>query len=303
MEKISFVLPLNRFEESDKLATRAALRHALHVSDPHIDEMIRDAAAHNQFLLNFRCDPSQFAKFLIMRHELGGKNWFADLKARVIDKSAPLQNRRIVDFTIPIRYDAMAPYRIHDDMPQHFVDEQNARRKERSFPERYGAPMNPGRPFGAVKAAGASAYDSSNWTGTVSGRVNAMNPLHNVKADLVIALHDGTIMKSNHEINTSVEEGGFLLVTFKPPVAKTPAELGVAAHALVEALMADVTAENEKLRKLLRRAVSIIKNGVRVMGRMRAGRRGEALANAFGEMPTFMRHGESLVNDTKEIVS
>lgn len=126
MQRVSFVLPLNRFEESDHLATRAALRQALNISDGDIRGMIEDAKNHRQFVINFRVEPDVFAKFLIVRNDLGSRNLFAELKARIIDMDAPVQNRRIVDFTLP----GEGAFRIHDDMPQEWLDRNNERRAQ-----------------------------------------------------------------------------------------------------------------------------------------------------------------------------
>lgn len=273
MEKVAFVLPLNRFEENDKLATRAALRHALGVNDAGIDAMIRDANAHGQFLINFRCDPSQFTKFLIMRHELGGKNWFADLKARVVDKDAPMKNRRIVDFTMHGR-DSTEPFRIRDDFPQSFVDDANARRKARSFGARYsmgagygGSPFPPGDIYAHVAKGIWPPNLKGSLDGPPLGDRNYTLSVEAMAADMVIALYDGTVLRSKHDMNASVEEGGLLLVKFKEPPAKSDREIGVAAHALVDALMADVKAENVKLRDMLRRVTNKLDHFVKNFGR------------------------------------
>jgi hypothetical protein len=291
VEKIAFVLPLNRFEENDKLATRAALRHALGVNDAGIDAMIRDANAHGQFLINFRCDSSQFTKFLIMRHELGGKNWFADLKARVLDNEAPMKNKRIVDFTMSVKPDSTYPFRIRDDFPQHFVDQTNERRKERSFGARYSM----GAGYGGSPVWGGDIYErvaKGIWPGSGTPHVKEDRDytltVEAMDADLVIALHDGAVLRSKHDMNVRVEEGGILLVKFKEPPAKTDREIGVAAHALVDALMADVKAENEKLRHMMRRMANTLEQAARHLLKSR---------------PTLANHALNLVRSAKGMFS
>lgn len=130
MKSIAFVLPLNRFEDNDNLATRAALRQAFAIQDHDIETMIGDALGKRQFVLNFRCDPLQFSEFLILRNELGARNLFSELKPRVLDRTAPTQNKRIVDFTGPAAV-AKGGFHIHDHLPQHMVDRDNEERRAR----------------------------------------------------------------------------------------------------------------------------------------------------------------------------
>ncbi|MDR5729857.1 MAG: hypothetical protein RB191_20790 [Terriglobia bacterium] len=125
MQRVSFSLPLHRFEAADNMATRAALRQALGVSDNQLSDMIADALAHHQLVLNFRVTPEQFTKFLIIRNDVGCGNFFAEMKPRIYDADAPIANKRIVDFTRP--HDDVS-FRIHDDLPQSFVDRQNEKR-------------------------------------------------------------------------------------------------------------------------------------------------------------------------------
>ena len=129
--KISFSLPLHRFDDNDHLATRASLCQAFGVEEHHIDRMITDAKQHQQFTLNFLVSPEQFAMFLIRRNDLGSKNMFAELKPAITGDDQGGHNRRIIDFTDTLipgvrfrlrpEFDTMASRSVHASVAEGYA--------------------------------------------------------------------------------------------------------------------------------------------------------------------------------------
>lgn len=214
MKRIMFQLPLNRFDETDALATRAALRRSLDIKDRDIDTMIDDAKEHRQYMIFFGVTAEQFATFLIYRNELGSRNLFAELKARLLDNEAPIVNHRIVDFVfVGPKYSADG-YHIHFDMPPDFVARENDKRAERrafrsSQEARRAATHIKFDTARAARLYGAKPgfVNSAGWTGHA-------DPLK--AADPLSPGHSGTLIHAAFEIErlkTALREARNLLET------------------------------------------------------------------------------------------
>ena len=293
MQKISFVLPIMRFEESDKLATRTALIRALDITDADIDRMVSDAHHHKQFVVNFRVHPAQFSAFLIYRNDMGGKNWFADMKPRVLDNDAGIVNKRIVDFTL--HGDSWKTgYRIHDDLPQPWVDRHNENKENRRF-TREGHERH---------FSGGSAYDPNRFRmGTDTYDVAAGET--DGPYDMVFG-KDGRLKSSKFAVRVRHWRSGSVALQFKqPPVNLRPSVLGTEMHKAIDALMEPVIKERDALAGMLRQAISVLTQGGRVVTRLRASlsRFRDLPFNNHGQSAVFLRHSENLVNDAKSLLS
>lgn len=253
MKFISFVLPLVRFEESDAAATRQALSVALSVTATQIDDMVRDAKVHDQFVVNFRVTPEQFSRFLILRNDFGGKNWFADMKPRVLDKDGPIQNKRIVDFTRPWGSDSIG-FKIHDDMPQRWVDEQNERRAGRRSFIRTGGDSPTLRSgnvsLAAIKRVLSHAYYCERGTG----------PIEDVEIALVDKQAEGIALLFAGKDRTNLG---------------SPAEVGTLVHSIVDDMNKKHAAEINRLddvidglKKHLGRLIGLLSAVIRTEERM-----------------------------------
>lgn len=243
MEKIAFTIPVNRLEESDSKAVRAALRQSLDIKDVAIDTFLHDAAKHDQYVLNFLVSASQFAKFVILRNDYGGRNWVAELKPRIVADNFGVGNRRVVDFV-----DIPSGWKFHI--------------------------RNDGDGDVYAKVAREVYCHEKPASGGIHMHIDAVRPMEVYGCGDDIPLHASRFQ-------------------YMQRIAELSEETAKQSHKILE------------LKRMLRRAVSVLTHGQRMVAFLRqrvAFYRGRPIQPGGGS-DTFLRHSENVIREAKDLTT